>query len=1218
MSQSTLLQPLSFPLHGSRLIEASAGTGKTWTIAALYLRLVLAHGREQPLLPPQILVVTFTEAATQELRERIRDRLSEAARYFREELHEADPFLRELRDQWPPEEWPACAYQLDCAADWMDEAAVSTIHAWCYRMLREHAFDSGSLFTQNLETDQGPLYEEAARDYWRCFVFQLGAGLLADLQSRWSTPDSLLGAVRGLIGHVPEALADADLLARMREAEVQREQELRRLKSPPWAQWCDELEALLNEARGRKAFNGNKLQQRFQNDWLNKLRAWAADPAADALDLKTGFKRLTPEGLGEIWKQGEAPAHPALAAIAELSAALAALPTPCGEVPRHAAAWIQRRVQQAQRRRAELGFDDLLRRLDEALATDNGERLAEVIRKQFPVAMIDEFQDTDPVQYRIFQRVYRLEESPAEQGLFLIGDPKQAIYAFRGADIHTYLQARRATRGRHYTLGRNFRSTEAMVAAVNRVFEHAEQQCPRGAFLFRDGPENPLPFHPVDAQGRDEALYLAGAPQPALNIWMHGEQALSKDDYLRRMSAVCATQMVRLLQQGELRDGEGGTSPVRPRDMAVLVRNRTEADAIRGALAARGLRSVYLSDKESVYACAEAQDLLRWLCACAEPESDRLLRAALATRTLGLDWQALDRLNTDELHWEAEVLRFRDYRRRWHSQGVLPMLRQLIHDFRVPERLLAEDGGERRLTDLLHLAELLQQSATELDGEQALIRHLAEQLEQGESTDEQVIRLESDEDLIKLVTIHKSKGLEYPLVFLPFVCGFREVRKEDRPLRYHNDQGELVLALEADEGVLARADQERLAEDLRLLYVALTRARHACWLGVAPLKVGNSKACQLHKGALGHVLGGGAPLASEDVAEAVRALCAGHQQLHALAAPEPDATRWSPPRADAGPGRARTVARPAREHWWIASYSALRLGATAPDEDRLTGAPDSPMEDIFSEATDEPSEPPALPRRLQGLHAFPRGPNPGTFLHGLLEWAGREGFGEVLNDPELLRDTVYSRCARRGYAPHAEMLHAWLRDYLQTPLALPGAEPVSLAELDRRGYQCELEFWFQVGDVASQRLDARVRARTLGGAPRPTVLPSRLNGMFKGFVDLVFEHQGRYYLADYKSNWLGADESAYTVEAMREAVLEKRYDLQYVLYTLALHRLLRARLPDYDYQRHMGGAAYLFLRGGSAASGGLHWERPPAELIEELDALFRGRRAGAALEETPA
>jgi exodeoxyribonuclease V beta subunit len=442
-----VLDTLRFPLHGSRLIEASAGTGKTYTIAALYVRLVLGHGQadaySRSLTPPEILVVTFTDAATQELRDRIRSRLAEAAGYFFADPTQpaADDFLRDLRAEYLPEQWVGCARKLQLAAEWMDEAAVSTIHGWCNRMLREHAFDSDSLFIQTLETDQSELLAEVVRDYWRTFMAPLEASSVADVLPWWPGPAALQGDLRNLVEYAGLLDSKNKPAEALRAAREEKQQGLAELKAP-WAAWVEELQTLLDDAVARKCVNGRKLQARYYQPWLEALRAWAAAPEAIHLELNTGWGRLTPAGLAEVWIKGDPPAHPALEAIVVLQAALNALPNARNDLLRHAACWVAARFAAEQARHAQMGFNDLLTGLDDALHGPNGMRLAEIIRRQFPVALIDEFQDTDPVQYRIFDAVYHVEKNHPDTALILIGDPKQAIYAFRGADIHTYLAAR--------------------------------------------------------------------------------------------------------------------------------------------------------------------------------------------------------------------------------------------------------------------------------------------------------------------------------------------------------------------------------------------------------------------------------------------------------------------------------------------------------------------------------------------------------------------------------------------------------------------------------------------------------------------------------------------------------------------------------------------------------------------------------------------------------
>ncbi|MBY6186599.1 exodeoxyribonuclease V subunit beta [Marinobacter hydrocarbonoclasticus] len=1201
------LTPLTFPLHGTRLIEASAGTGKTYTIAALYLRLVLGHGGDnahaRPLTPEQILVVTFTKAATEELKDRIRARLVEGAACFRGQI-EPDDYLQSLMNDFDEAQYPHCALMLDQAAQLMDLAAVHTIHGWCQRMLREHAFDSGSLFSQEMEADTSPLREEAVRDYWRRFLYPQPRPVLAAITGLYGSPEALEQAVIPLIGPLgsePEPTDPFTLLNERAEAVAETKSRCR----IEWPRFVEQF----HEAIANKWVKGNMVKA----GQLDNLTAWL--DSDEELPLDNAGKvmaRYTTGTFADALSAGgkKQPAtvadSPVLAALENLARQLSGNPVKAALL-RHCAHWVAARVAQEKRRRAQLDFDDLITDLGAALEREHkagSDKLAGAIRHQFPVALIDEFQDTDKVQYQLFQRLYLEQDDTA---LLMIGDPKQAIYGFRGADIHTYLKARSDTEGRHYTLDTNYRSTQQMVDAANAVFELGERNA-NGPFLHGES----IPFLPVAANGRKEVLMDGANPVPAMTLWWDddaGEEAINKGTYLSRQAEACAEEITRLLNGaatgvvGFERDGE--RQPLAAADIAILVRDFREAGAVRDALAARGVRSVYLSDKDSVFASEEADALQRILQAVAQP-GERTIKAALATAVLGFSWSALDAFNHDELAWERELAQFRELKLCWQRQGVLPMIRRLIAHYGVARRALADARyGERRLTNLLHLAELLQSASAQLDGELALIRFLAEQREESNLGDEQVLRLESDAALVKVITIHKSKGLEYPLVFLPFIAGYKEASDRAGVLFYRDGDGKKALTFEADDDARAAADRERLEEDLRLLYVALTRPRHGCYLGLAPVKLsrrGKRGVSDIHRGALGCLLGAGAEL---DGASAKAALAGLAERPGIILSGLPDSTGTLLAAAEqreslvAPPLYRRTPQRP----WWIASYSALLSGMSA--DHSLSGLPERLME-----VQDEAAQPEEREPAEGTIHAFPKGANPGTFLHDLFEWAAEQGSavqgrGFAGIDSALLAQEIDTRCARHGYDDHSTVVREWFREALTQPLDLPTGV-VSLEGLDQ--VQAEMEFWIAANQLEVTELDQRVRASVWPGEARPQLRPAQVNGMLKGFIDLTFRHGERFYVADYKSNYLGADERAYTPEAMRQAMLEHRYDLQAVLYTLALHRLLKARLPGYDFDRHIGGGLYLFLRGISAAHPGHGVVTVPVgrELIEQLDARFQG------------
>ena len=1209
MSATAPLNPLQMPLQGIRLIEASAGTGKTWTLAALYLRLVLGHGGQPPQLPAQILVVTFTRAATAELRERIRERLATAAAAFRAQ-QEPDDFLKDLIGEYPdPDSRAIAARQLDLAAQWMDEAAVYTIHSWCQRMLAQHAFE-GSESTEAI-ADENARLGEAVRDYWRCFYADLDDSDAACIAAYWSDPQALQRVIRPLLRQPAHHLrvnaqplpAIDNLVNSLHHREAPR-REAEQIARALWSTDADAIEQMLRTAVQTRALKNNVYKPESLDREMAGLRAWIHGAAADRVLLG----RYTQQKLDASTSKSGAPTtHSAFAAVQALVDVFDAEPPLDPLLLAHAVPWIAARIEQIRERQAIPGFDDMLRQLDAALNSPHGSQLAETIATQYPLALIDEFQDTDPLQWRIFQRIYA---NRADTGLLLIGDPKQAIYGFRGADIHTYLSARDQAQQSTWTLITNYRSTPMLVTAVNRVFEYADCQ-PLGAFAFGHGTHG-LPFIPVQAKGLKKSLQLDGRPMTAMQFAvLSTDNAMASGAYIEVAAAHAAAHIVEMLEAAQsgrcvITDAPRKQTALRPRDIAVLVRDGREGNAIRNALRQRGIVSVYLSERDSVYAAPAASDVLLWLQACAAPSSDRAMRTALASVTMYRSLAELDRLNHDEGYWEQCGEQFRTLQTIWQRHGVLAMLHNLLHAFDLPARLLAKPQGERVLTNLQHLAELLQHAATSLDGEHALIRYLAMQIARAnerdtETAEEQVVRLESEADLVKVITIHKAKGLQYPVVVLPFVCRFREA-PANSPQPWHDDQGQTWIDLQPDQDVRLRIERERLQEDLRLLYVALTRAEHACWLGVAPVADGRSKAPVLHRSAFGYILSGGEPIGPGDLLARVQALCGDTSDMQIALATDAASTHlYHGAKRPKAQRAARIYRLPSPESWWIASYSSLTHGT---GETVRHAAPETATQDVLAEAARELIEG-TITHQDQGIHAFPRGAEPGTFLHDLLEWVAEAGFVATATDATALEQQIARRCQRRGWQAWIAPLTQWLTSLLQTPLALPDGGTLALAHLNnRQRYQAELEFWFEANQVDTQRLDDLVTRYTLDGAPRASLPSNRINGMLKGFIDLIVEHDGRYYVIDYKSNWLGETASAYNTTAMRDATLLSRYDLQYAIYMLALHRQLRARLQNYDYNRHVGGVLYLYLRGIDHAGHGVHMERLPYALIDAMDQLF--------------
>ena len=1208
---------LSFPLTGVHLIEASAGTGKTYSIANLYLRQILA-GRDVG----EVLVVTFTKAATDELRGRLRARLFEALAVLEQDGASADAFLDGLAGQiCAAGEMDTAVRRLRLAVRAMDDAAVFSIHGFCQRSLTEFAFNSGQGFGLEVLADDSPLWRAAIQDWWRRTAYPLDAGKAQLLAAAVGDLDSFRQRLLALLGEpkprlLPGSTDALAILGRLDDLQVQlagiaadwrRDREritaillgsaaLKRAQSTPFH--MDKLAAAFVE-----------LDAYFETDPIGPPPARFA--ALDALVIGDHLKKN---------KGDPALDDPFFARCGRLRAEFAQLELGLrAAVLADAASFAREQVRQAKADGSLLSYNDMLTHLRDALAGDAGAALARSITERFPVAMIDEFQDTDPLQWEIFSRLY--VDGPGE-GLLLIGDPKQAIYSFRGGDIFTYMAAQQRLGAEvRWTLRENWRSTPAVVAAVNAVFSRRQ----RDAFVLGDT----IAFAASEAAAKPHRYLVdAGADRPGLTLWQlplvqnsKGERKPpSKQVATELAHAAVADKIVQLLagaRRGQVRlvtrdaDGEiTGDRPLEARDIAVLVRTRRDGATLRRVLAERGIAAVSVA-RDSVYASDEAAALEPLLAVALSPRDRQLARLALASSLLGLGYAEIAWITQDELAWADWVDRLLALHETWQRRGFMAMFQQLLWQTGAGGRCIAEalaagSDSERRLTNLLHLGELLQQAARVQAGMDALLEwyRVQRREQRGEQAgDELQLRLESDAGLVQIVTMHAAKGLQYPVVFLPDLWNCR-VTNAKQPLRFHSDDGAACLDIgsAAYSAHLHLAERERLAEDVRLAYVALTRAESALYV-VWGLAGSASHGADSARAALGWLLHPHQDAAAlrQGPPDAFAGMQNLDEDLAALAdaaagsiAVEPlPALPASRPLA-AADDQSIPAARPFTGHidtsWRITSFSALSRGlhaATPSLGERVDDESAAAAVEVQADSR-PPDDDPAL--------RFPAGSDVGTFLHVLLEHL--DFTGDISGQVDQLSARFAPRFGldHRRYGSDTILM---LERAVQTPLTATG---LRLAELTADRRLNELAF-----DLATEGADLAALNRLLSdhaGRPLPGLTAADFSGMVTGVIDLVFEHAGRYYVADYKSNLLGKRFDDYAPEALVGAMSARRYDLQYLLYTLALHRYLGMRLPGYDYARHLGGVFYLFLRGMRPDTGpgrGVFFTQPPRGLIDALD-----------------
>lgn len=1177
---------LKIDLSGIKLIEASAGTGKTYTIANLYLRHIL-EGKT----PSEILVVTFTNAATEELRGRIRFRLHQALQVFTRELETNDEFLSRLQLQFislDAEIQQQQVRRLQLCLRSMDEAAISTIHSFCQSVLQNYALTSRQLFESELLIDDDVLWQSAIKDWWRQQTYELDKADWLLFQSAVKSFDNYRQWISEIrqkpsARFLPEA---ATGLAEIFQSYKNLGGDIASL-SILWQSNKNKIGDILRQSKalGRAA----KLPYHPQQieTWLQSLDEYFN--SGNFFPLVKDFKFLSSDVLHENSKPSKRGSDPDLdhdffQSVAAINRTIETLqqqlkPRILIDAFNHCSLQVKK-LKQAN---GWLSYQDQLDLVLEALDSSSGNELAEILRNQFPVAMIDEFQDTDSIQYNIFCRIYFHQENIS---LTLIGDPKQAIYSFRGGDIFTYMQAKQNPEIQHCSLQTNWRSQVDLVNAVNHFFENRND-----SFVFSDS----IDFTPALAANLDpdETLFINGKAETALTLWHiptdENQKPFNKEVAGSLLNQAVAREIARLVSGGQNKTILIGDRALQNGDIAILVRNAYQGEALRQELDRHGIHSVTIG-KEKVFDSDEAAGLSILLKAIAYSSERGLLREALSSSLLNFNHLDIAEITDHEANWLAWCEHFRVLHKLWITRGFIPMFQQLLQIFNLGLKLANRDQADRRLTNLLHLGEILQQQSVSSGGIDNLLNWFQQQRQEASSTETE-LRLETDQALVKIVTIHKSKGLEYPVVFLPYLWDCRSVaNQKDGILSFHNEQLEAVVDLgsECFQAHTLLADKERLAEDIRLLYVALTRARNKVYIawGEAGSRVRSGNSGQT---ALAYLLH------SKQTPDALsREITDGIPNPQQLLE---ELTVF----ANNSDGNIELISLPIADD--IENFQIDKTIQQEPAVSLFVSKTGIPWRiNSFSSLTRDIHQVTHGDKVIQQGDAildFPAGSHVGLLLHAIFENLDFEGDIDI-----QVRKLLPRQAQRYGLDVEslADTLVGWFIEMLKTPLIQPR---LSLSVLSNTKRLNELPFDFALDHVDINELNTLLAA--LSPNPVEPLSLQNFRGLLTGIIDLVFEYQGKFYIADYKSNLLGSRLEDYSPDKLTQAMLDRRYDLQSLIYSIALHRYLRQRIRDYDYERHFGGSYYLFLRGMRISTGakfGVHFDRPELTNLQALDQLF--------------
>ncbi|AFJ43367.1 exodeoxyribonuclease V subunit beta [Francisella orientalis] len=1179
----TNLDAKTIILQGHHIIEASAGTGKTFNITELYIRLLV----EKRLLPSQTLVMTFTKDATQEIigrvEAKIRDVLEDISegKQVKVSIKGRDTLIQKGDENYK---------HLKRSLLEIDEAAIFTIHGFCKKVLSEQAFASGMEMDVSMEVDTSDILQKVVEDFFRKHINKNKTNFEYLQAYKLHTPDMFLDKLRKVVRANYEILTKQSIS--LDEFKILKKQQLELFINNQ-----DTVDYFLSKL-GKGEPQGKRVDEYHRVlEWL-KLDNEALFPHDVSIitdGRKTSVKLIKPilAGIKELRDLQE-----------EIKRANAA------QFIKQACLQIRQDFIKAKEQNGVLDFDDLITKLCHSVKKSPD--LVKTLQHQYPVALIDEFQDTDAEQYEILDTIYPQSnklphkssaDTPSSQRgiddllLLMIGDPKQAIYGFRGGDIFTYLKAKDScSNDNQWSMDTNWRSIREMIKAYNRLFYKQDYQLEEegqvGANIFSDGIGYQLvkasPNADKKARDFDDNI------KPINYFYYQVAEDDNKSDIDNNLSAWTANEIVRLLNSKKVIES----------DIAILVENSNQAKVIQKALQAKKLSSVYLSQRDNVYHSQEAKEILALMEGINDLENKSMLKKALSTILLGgTAAKFIDYIDENDVSaWDEEIEKAKSLRQQWHKYGFMAFIMQIIHQNFIQR----SDSKERVITNILHLAELIKVAENKYKHPNQLIKWYRQQLN-STATSEGELRLESDDNLIKITTIHGSKGLEYSVVFIPFASYVSKKKFEasDFSKYYDKHLKQTVYKIGKDDSIKPQIENEVIEELMRLFYVAVTRAEHRCYIGVA--KYSNSE-----KSPLARFLGyqkdddwlekiqniTANPTNQSSLIDVATSHCYENENLITNDQFDHDTLQNL---------KANDIKKLANDSWEMLSFSKISKSKVQ----------NTALEKENDESEDDSAQ--KSQQELEFRFTASKGADIGNILHNVLEHADFS-LGKI-ND-NLLQEQMgrYKVVAAEDF----DKLKVWLEECLVASIPSIETEDFSsndiqydLFDIKDKGFCLkdisntkplkEAEFYFP---ITNEKLYKKNIIKILAEYRNQIIdydefASQKIFGMLHGFIDLIFEYDGKFYVADYKSNYLGDKLEDYNQATMSEKNQSSFYDLQYLIYSVALDKYLRQNIESYNYEKHFGGVYYFYLRGMKDGYG-VYRARPSLEIINKLANLFNG------------
>lgn len=1197
---------ISCPLSGTHCISAGAGTGKTYAISHLYLRLLLENS--YPI--ESLLVVTFTEAATAELKERIRTLIKNALEVLQNIQHD-DEVTTIVQGHAKKHSIEKTEELLTIALHSFDEAIICTIHSFCRQILRNNAFESNMRFDTELIIDIQPQILETVQDFWRKSFHTASPYLISHMQSTGLTIEKLYSLVHRHIGQ-----PDLEIIPKIPHQNFSSQSKtfnnayIAVVNS--WENSKSDIENILLHSLDLKR---TKYRLPSIPTLINSLDTFLSNDTPNPQLFKDFIKYTTNEITDNTKKNCIPPVHPFFdlcdTLYNESQIFSNMLDKEILAIKYELFSFVHTNLSQKKADNNIYSFDDLLTNLYKALKGTYKDDLINSIRKQFKAALIDEFQDTDPIQYAIFKPVFSLLPT----SLFLIGDPKQAIYSFRGADIFTFFSAVSDTiPGNQHTLQTNYRSSADYITATNTLFNNTSSP-----FIYES-----IPYTDAKIPKKHKnttTIYIKDTPLSSICVDYFSSTRFSNqkknsttyNPITKKMAIelICTSvtnRILQLLNFGTIRTKDTIT-PVSPSDIAILVRTKNDAHSMKNFLSSASIPAV-LHNAGNIFDSHEAQELCQILHAIVNPGNHQLIRSALCTSLFGLTANFLHKASKESALIERYYNEFTEYHSHWLSHGFITMFALFLKKQGIRKKILSQPNGERRLTNILHLQDLLQQQS--IDGHMAmpqLLSWFSTRLDpQAPRLEEHELRLEKDGFAVQIVTMHKSKGLEYSIVFCPFTWGKSIIKNSE--ILFHDTNKKRIFDMGSQEFDKHKeiAQKELLAENLRLLYVAITRAKYHSSIAWGHFKNAQTSALAylFHKpntwdnesrlsDLSDHLL----KLDDTDLLKDLHN-CAKHSNK-TIAICEPDIIEIKKYSAKTDQNiqlSCQEFSGTISQGKHLSSFSALAYkrhdNVELPDIEKTLPV------NIISEDIEEN----IIKTENNSIYNFPKGAKAGNFFHSILEDIDYDK-----PNSDILKPILNQKLSEYGFTTDwSKTILECIQNILSVSLKTTN-DSFSLSTIQKQQTTRELEFYYPLKAITPEKLNSLFSHKNFRSPDSSFPLTidkldfHPVQGYMHGFIDLFFEHNNRYYIIDWKSNHLGNTVANYSHTFLNQAMITHAYNLQYLIYSLAIDRFLHSRINNYSYEKHFGGVFYLFLRGVSKnhnAPEGIFFDKPNKQIIESL------------------